>query len=92
MFGGKQDPRLHPKRVVHGFAVDAVSIAFDAEALAASTSHAFALSGRDYTRFETVDGSVRVKQIATGKIFQPLRTFWFAWYTFHPETDLWVSD
>jgi len=23
-----------------------------------------------------------------GKVLYPIRLFWFAWYTFHPETDL----
>lgn len=91
MFGGKQDPRLHPKRVVHGFAVDTAAVALDAIMLTKAGSHKFKLSEEEYIISEAADGSVQVKHLATGKTFQPLRTFWFAWYTFHPDTGL-VTD
>lgn len=91
MFGGKQDPRLHPKRVVHGFANESGAMAFDADRLSKAGSHKFKLSGEDFEISETADGSVQVKQLASGKTFQPLRTFWFAWYTFHPDTGLWAD-
>ena len=32
------------------------------------------------------DGSVTMRR--DGETYHPIRLFWFAWYTFHPETDL----
>ena len=29
---------------------------------------------------------------AKGKSLQSVRLFWFAWYTFHPQTDLWRGE
>ena len=91
MFGGRQDPRLHPKKVVYGFANNDGAIAFDADKLASDNTHKFKLAGLEYQISLSKDGSAAVTELASGQVSQPLRTFWFAWYTFHPETGLWPA-
>jgi hypothetical protein len=36
-------------------------------------------------------GAVRATNLETGEEILPERSFWFAWYAFHPETELYME-
>jgi hypothetical protein len=84
------DERLHAKTVVYGFDLDvadvALSIAFTESLLAKDGSYRRSIAGKESVISLLEDGSVILER--DGEVFYPIRLFWFAWYTFHPETDL----
>lgn len=87
MFGvGEVDDRIHPKSVVFGFDIDGATIAY-AEALLQDNnlySHEFAGAQHDVTLH--ADGTVTLQRGRSS--YAPIRLYWFAWYTFNPQTEL----
>ena len=82
----KEDDRLHPKSVVFGFDIDGVTVAY-AEALLRKNnpySHEFAGAKHDVTLH--TDGAVTLQR--DGTTYEPIRLYWFAWYTFNPQTEV----
>ncbi len=86
--GGKIDPRLHPKRVVYGLEVEGKAIAFDAELLDGNNELPQQFAGLDLQLSKSEDGEVRLTDPASGKSWTAQRMFWFAWYSFHTDTEL----
>ncbi|MFN7943099.1 MAG: DUF3179 domain-containing protein [Thermoanaerobaculia bacterium] len=78
---------LHPKSVVWGIEVGGGSIAVPEERLAAGTLVTAEVGGQRLEISRRADGSVRAAR-ADGVELVAHRMFWFAWYTFHPETRL----
>ncbi len=78
--------RIRPKSVVYGFDIDGDKIAFTEAVLQAAATVDADLDGRTVTARLREDGSVRV--IDGDSEHAPVRLFWFAWYTFHPDTEL----
>jgi hypothetical protein len=76
--------QLHAKTVVYGFDLEAGKIAYTEELLAKPYTHEFA--GQEATVTLGEDGTVTMQR--NGQTYYPIRLFWFAWYTFHPETVL----
>jgi hypothetical protein len=76
--------RLHAKTVVYGFELDAGEIAYTEKLLAEPYTHEFA--GKETVVSISDDGAVTMRR--DGEVHYPIRLFWFAWYTFHPETEL----
>ncbi len=76
--------QLHAKTVVFGFDLDVGKIAYTEELLAEPFTHEFA--GVETTVSISDDGSVTMRR--DGETYYPIRLFWFAWYTFHPETSV----
>lgn len=76
--------RLHAKTVVYGFDLDGGEIAYTEEVLAEPYTHEFA--GEETLVAISDDGAVSMQR--NGETYYPIRLFWFAWYTFHPETSL----
>ena len=76
--------RLHAKTVVYGFDLDAGEIAYTDDLLAVPYTHEFA--GEETVVSISEDGTVAM--LRDGETHYPIRLFWFAWYTFHPETEL----
>jgi len=79
---------IHPKSVVFGFELGSRQIAF-AEALLLQSSpleHEF--QGQTYDVARAGDGAITLANRESGEVYSPLRLYWFAWYTFHPETEL----
>ena len=87
-FGGKNDPRLHPKRVVHGIAGDRGSLAVDASWLQQQGRVSARLGDLEITISMDADGLVTAEDKQSGASLPVVRLFWFAWYTFHPDTVL----
>ncbi len=53
-----------------------------------SPEYEYELNGRPITVSMANDGSVRLADREFGDVYAPVRLFWFAWYTFHPATNL----
>lgn len=82
-----EDGRIHPKTVVHGFRVGDKSIAFTLERLEEDGSAAAEIGKHRVEAILGDDGSVTLTD-EDGHQHIGTRLFWFAWYTFHPETEL----
>ena len=82
-----EDDRMRPKSVVFGFDIDGEPIAFAKELLDEEGRIEHEFAGQAVTVTMHDDGSVRLVD-PDGKVHAPIRLFWFAWYTFHPETEL----
>jgi hypothetical protein len=81
-----QDARLHAKKVIYGFEAGKQSIAVDSEWLLQSGSWEYEVEGQSI-RLQ-VDAAGGVNGFAGGEPMPVHRMFWFAWYSFHPDTSL----
>lgn len=72
---------------VYAFDIDGTTIAFSKALLDKKGRIEHEFAGKDVTVTMHEDGSVRLVD-PDGKVHAPIRLFWFAWYTFHPETEL----
>jgi hypothetical protein len=82
------DDRIHPKTVVYGFELESGSIAFDAALVEENRSYSHDLDGATWELRAGDDGAVTLRGPAQESVYSPIRLFWFAWYTFHPQTEL----
>jgi hypothetical protein len=82
-----EDDRVHPKTVVFGFVVDGRAVAYTQSLLDKERTHTHELDGRQLTAAIDEAGSVALRD-DRGHGYVPTRLFWFAWYTFHPDTEL----
>ena len=82
-----EDDRIHPKSVVYGFDVDGMQVAYALALLEKSGSHVSELGELTLTATLHDDGSVTLED-QHGDNYVGTRLFWFAWYTFHPDTEL----
>jgi hypothetical protein len=82
----KEDDRIHPKSVVFGFNIDGSTTAYTETLLQehGTYSHEFAGSTNAVTLH--ADGTVTLQR--DGTTHEPIRLYWFAWYTFNPQTEL----
>jgi hypothetical protein len=80
------DERVHAKTVVFGFDLPSGSIAYTESALEESGGYDHDLNGEKAEITLHDDGSVTM--LRGDQTLYPTRLFWFAWYTFHPGTDL----
>ena len=79
---------LQPKTVVYGFDISGQKIAFTEQLLTKNPTYEFELNDRPVSVSMADDGSVRLTDNESGEAYAPVRLYWFAWYTFHPETEL----
>jgi hypothetical protein len=84
----RNNDTIHPKSVVFGFVVDDRKIAVTEELLTKSAGLTHSIDGRDYRIALADDGVVSMTDTESGESHAPTRLYWFAWYTFHPETEL----
>jgi hypothetical protein len=82
------DDRIHPKTVVYGFELESGSIAFDAALLGDELSYSHETGGETWELLASDDGVVTLRGPDQESVYAPIRLFWFAWYTFHPQTEL----
>ena len=80
------DARLHPKRVIYGIEVGERALAVDAEYLAEEGSWSNEYEGQKLILSLKTGGEVEAS--LDGKPITIHRMYWFAWYTFHPNTAL----
>jgi len=81
------DDRVRPKTVVFGFALGDTTIAFTEALLNEQRSVSHDLNGDTLVVTMNDDGTVLL-ETHDGRSHAPIRLFWFAWFTFHPQTEL----
>ncbi len=88
MFPVRQtDDRMRPKSVVFGFDLGDTRIAFTEALLSEQKSVSHELDGHTLVVTMNDDGTVAL-ETENGQGYTPIRLFWFAWFTFHPQTEL----
>jgi len=80
------DKRLHAKEVVFGISVGDANVAYTEEYLREVGSLTAEINGEEIHVVIHADGSVSATNNSTGEELVPVRLFWFAWYTFHPDS------
>jgi len=80
------DARLHPKRVIYGMEIGDRSIAVDADWLAEEGRWSNDYDGEELHIIRQASGEVEAS--LGEQAITVHRMFWFAWYTFHPNTAL----
>jgi hypothetical protein len=81
-----QDARLHAKKVIYGVELDERAIAVDSEWLLGQGGWEYEVEGQS-VRLQ-VDEAGGVLGFAGDRPVPVHRMFWFAWYSFHPDTSL----
>jgi len=81
-----QDARLHAKKVIYGVELGEHSIAVDSKWLLQNGGWEHDMDGQ-LIRLQ-VDDAGGVQGFAGGEPIPVHRMFWFAWYSFHPDTSL----
>jgi len=84
----KSSDAMHPKAVVFGFDFGSEKIAFADTLLQDKRNIDHEFNGKSVSVNLADDGIVTMTDKASGEIYTPVRLYWFAWFTFHPETDL----
>ena len=79
---------LHPKQVVFGVDLPEGSVAVTERRLARENPLTVPVGGVDLTWTRGTDGSVTVVREDSAEPVLAHRMFWFAWYSFHTDTEL----
>ena len=82
----KEDDRIHPKSVVFGFNVDGSATAYTEALLQKHGTYSHEFAGATNAVTLHADGTVTLQR--GGVTHEPIRLYWFAWYTFNPQTEL----
>ena len=82
------DDRIHPKTPVYGFSLDDGPVAFAAALLDDGADYTHELNGAEWLLRADEGGTVTLQKAGADTAYAPIRVFWFAWYTFHPQTEL----
>jgi hypothetical protein len=85
-----QDARLHVKKLIWGVELEGRAIAVESDWLASAGSWDRVLDGKSLKL--TVDESGGVRGEFDGQPIAVHRMYWFAWYSFHPDTALISQD
>jgi len=80
------DERVPAKTVVFGFDLPSGSVAYAESVLQEGGCYSHDLGGEEAVITLHDDGKVTMRR--GDETHHPIRVFWFAWYTFYPETDL----
>lgn len=81
----RRDLSLHPKTVVHGFSIDGQHLAVTEKALDGNERIETRLGENALIITRNPDGSVTAVD-ETGREHAAVRSFWFAWFNFRPDT------
>jgi hypothetical protein len=82
-----KDSRLHAKTWVIGLSLGNQHKAWTLDSLKKSGSHTETWKGHELS-FDVNGESIRILDMQAGKRLPVTRLYWFAWSTFHPETEL----
>ncbi|MBI2326728.1 DUF3179 domain-containing protein [Candidatus Curtissbacteria bacterium] len=82
-----EDDRLHPKAKIWGIEIDEKFKAYSDEALSGVGDLNDSFAGKNLKISRGQDGAVTITD-ESGKDLVPTISFWFAWFAFHPETEL----
>jgi hypothetical protein len=86
-----EDNRIHPKTVVFGIEVDGTFKAYKEDDLKELKVIKDTVNEVNLKVERDSVGIVKITNIGTGEEIVKERDFWFAWYAFHPETELYES-
>jgi len=82
------DDVIRPKTIVYGIEIGEHSVAMPESALQDSDALTYTVGDTEIRITMLADGSVTAVDTSSGETHVPIRLFWFAWYTFHPDTEL----
>jgi len=82
------DDRIHPKAVVFGIRVNGSYKAYQESDLVEAGLIEDSVGGVPVVLRRDEAGAVTVENARTGEVIHKERDFWFVWYAFHPETEL----
>lgn len=86
-----EDPSpVHPKTFVYGVEINGAFKAYKEDDLVALKQIEDTVGGVKIKVVRDDIGTVRVTNLDTGEDIVAERGFWFAWYAFHPETELFL--
>jgi hypothetical protein len=87
-----KDPRYHPKERVLGVVFDGLAKAYPmAEITSVNSSFKDSFAGRELTiNYNPETGSAFITQ-HDGEKVAAVNSFWFAWYAFHPKTEVYTA-
>ena len=86
-----EDDRIHPKTVIFGIEVNGVFKAYQEDDLEELKVIEDSVGGVRLKVEKEDAGTVRVTNLETGEEIIKERGFWFAWYAFHPDTELYIK-
>jgi len=84
----ERDDRVHPKTVVFGIEVGGTYKAYREDDLLENPLIEDVVNGINLKIERSSDGVVVITNVDSGEEIVKERDFWFAWYAFHPETNL----
>jgi hypothetical protein len=84
----EEDDRLHPKSVVFGFNIEGSAVAYTESLLQEHGTYRHDFKGVAHAVTIHADGTVSLQRDGYDGALAPIRLYWFAWYTFNPQTEL----
>ena len=85
MYGGVTDPRLKPKQIIYGLKVNGQAIAIDFKMIQSKKDFSLnVINTKLFIQYKQ-DGTVIIKD-GRQKTYPAQRSYWFAWFTFNPNT------
>jgi hypothetical protein len=92
-FSGDIRDDLPAKAIVFGIVIDGVAKAYPRESLASGVTFEDFVNGTAISlSFDEEADSIRAAETDTGSDINGVRSFWFAWQAFHPETEVWMPS
>ena len=85
------DDRIHPKTVIFGIEVNGIYKAYKEDDLKELRTIEDTVGGVKIGIERDDAGIVRIINLETGEEIVKERDFWFAWYAFHPDTELYTE-
>ena len=85
------DDRVHPKTVIFGVEVNGVFKAYQEDVLIEQGVIEDVVDGVNIKVERDAAGIVKITNVDTGEEIVKERDFWFAWYAFHPDTELYME-
>jgi len=83
-----EDNRVHPKTVIFGIEIDGKFKAYKEDDLIEKPEISDTFNGVDLTLTRDKSGIIKIIREDTNEEIIKERDFWFAWYAFHTETEL----
>ncbi|NYT19929.1 MAG: DUF3179 domain-containing protein, partial [Methanosarcinales archaeon] len=86
------DTTIHPKTVIFGIELNGTFKAYREDDLIELGTIEDTIDGVDVRVERDEAGIVTITDLDTGEELVKERDFWFAWYAFHPETELYLPE
>ncbi|MBP2029905.1 hypothetical protein J2755_000839 [Methanohalophilus levihalophilus] len=88
----EEDNRIHPKTVIFGVEIEGVFKAYREDDLVEMGSIEDTVNGTNVLVERDEAGIVTITNTDTGEEIVKERDFWFAWYAFHPDTQVYLPE